>query len=240
MTHSSIEAIAAEIERQGFAFVPAEQMRALLPSAALEGWQAFAQSWNDLSEDTYMADGGRYRRRRHAVFSVTDQYLTRKSHQPHYQSLDHNNLNGGIERWFEPVADSIGGGETNLALLSLCRAAFAMAGQSAPPLEYHVEMHQFRIEPHPGGDGKPTPEGVHRDGVDWVCVLLVNRINVGQGVTSIFSPDLDSLGNFTLTDPMDCVFLNDHRVLHGVTPINLIDPAARGYRDVLVLTFKAL
>ena len=36
----------------------------------LADWPAFAASWNDLGLDTYMADGGRYRKRRHAAFGA--------------------------------------------------------------------------------------------------------------------------------------------------------------------------
>jgi hypothetical protein len=228
-----IQNIAKAIETQGYAFVPASDMRALLSDAAQAGWQGFSESWHDLARDTYMADGGRYRRRRHAVFHLDENDLTRKPHQPHYQSRDHNNLNGGLQRWFEPVAGDVAEAETNRAVLELCQSVFG----AAPT--YEVEMHQFRIEPSADGAGKPTPEGVHRDGVDWVCVMLMNRENVSEGVTGIYTPDENSLGNFTLTEPMDCVFLNDHRVLHGVTPINLIDPHKKGFRDVAVWTFKA-
>src|SRR5262245_55735653 len=59
------------IERDGFAFVHGRDMRALLaPYGTLRDWTTFAESWNYLELDTYMADGGRYRRRRHAVFSA--------------------------------------------------------------------------------------------------------------------------------------------------------------------------
>lgn len=34
------------------------------------GWGGFADSWNRLELDGHMADGGRYRRRRHATFSI--------------------------------------------------------------------------------------------------------------------------------------------------------------------------
>ena len=67
MTQSFAD-IAAAITRTGFAFIEAGDMRAVLESAGLTAWQAFAQSWDDLGVDTYMADGGRYRRRRFAVF----------------------------------------------------------------------------------------------------------------------------------------------------------------------------
>jgi proton-translocating NAD(P)+ transhydrogenase subunit beta len=93
--------IAATIARTGFAFVQAPTMRAVLEAEGLRDWDGFAQSWDDLGVDTYMADGGRYRRRRFAAFRATAEGVVRKPHQPHYQSRDYNPLNGGIERWFE-------------------------------------------------------------------------------------------------------------------------------------------
>jgi hypothetical protein len=52
-----------------------------------------------------------------------------------------------------------------------------------------VELHQFRIEAGDGEAGLPTPEGAHRDGVDWVIVMLIDRVNVASGVTDIFAND---------------------------------------------------
>ncbi len=234
----TIESIASGIRERGFSFVSGAHMRQLLSERALAAWNDYAQSWNDLREDQYMADGGRYRRRRHAAFEIVDGSIVRKPHQPHYQSVDHNHLNGGRQRWFEPVADGTIQSPTHQALIDLSRAIFTEAGHAPVPTGSLIEMHQFRIEPAADSAGKPTPEGKHRDGVDWVSVVLANRINVGEGVTDIYSAETgESLGSFTLTDPLDTVFLDDRRVLHDVTPINLIDPAKHGYRDALVLTF---
>ena len=78
---------------------------------ALDDWQAFADSWNDLDVDTYMADGGRYRRRRHAVYLAGAPGVDRaRAARPHYQALDYNPLNGGVARWFTPVAADVGEG----------------------------------------------------------------------------------------------------------------------------------
>ena len=82
----------------GFAFVQAQAMRAILEHNGLRDWDSFAASWKDLGLDTYMADGGRYRRRRYSVFAVSADEIELKPHQPHFQSLDHNQLNGGVER----------------------------------------------------------------------------------------------------------------------------------------------
>ena len=104
-------------------------------------------------------------------------------------------------------------------------------------MPWHVEMHQFRIEATPDEMGAPTPEGTHRDGVDWVCVMLINRTNVASGITQIFDCAGKLLGDFTLTDPLDAVFLDDNRVFHGVTPITPLNVEGKACRDVLVLTY---
>ena len=101
-----------------------------------------------------------------------------------------------------------------------------------------VEMHQFRIVADPRRAGLPTPEGRHRDGVDWVAVVLVGRHNVAGGVTAVTDGAGRDLGTFTLETPLDTVLLDDHRVWHGVTPVHPVDDAAPAHRDVLVLTFR--
>lgn len=222
-----------------FARTPAADMRALLGDEALAAWPAFATSWDDLALDEYMADGGRYRRRRYACFAMTGVVAEREPHQPHFQTVAYNRLNGGVERWFAPVSDAVGASPLLARLLALLSATFATAaGVSTADAAWHVEMHQFRIEARPGELGRPTPEGTHRDGVDWVAVTLVGRTNVHGGVTSVSSPAREPLGAFTLDTPLDTVTLDDRRVYHGVTPVEPEDPSQPSWRDVLVLTFR--
>ena len=227
----------AELADQGFVRLEASQTRDLLGSDAMAGWGAFAASWNDLGLDTFMADGGRYRRRRFAAFAVAPGRLERKPHQPHWQSRDYNPLNGGVQRWFEPVSEAIADHPVTRGVITAGLALFdPLSEPSDQP--WHVEMHQFRIEARAGEQGLPTPEGAHRYGVDCVIVMLVDRQNVDSGVTDIFAPDGASLGSFTLIAPGDAVFLDDHRVLHGVTPIRPRDVHGPAVRDVLVVTFR--
>jgi len=164
--------------------------------------------------------------------------IARGTHQPHYQSLDYNTLNGGIERWFEPIAPEIGGGESMRTILEYCRSLF---GRLAPETDHwHIEAHQFRIEARPGEQGKPTPEGLHRDGVDYVLVLLVNRRNIRSGTTTVHDLNKRALGSFTLTDPLDAALVDDSRCYHGVTPVEPENPAQPAHRDVLVVTFRKM
>lgn len=231
--------LVSALGREGFAFVHGDRMRELLAmSGALEDWDSFAASWNALELDTYMADGGRYRRRRHAVFGAQPgSDIERRPHQPHYQALEYNPVHGGIARWFEPVAPQVADGATLQTVLAFCRQLFeALAGGVRP---WRIEVHQFRIEARGREAGRPTPEGLHRDGVDYVLVLLVNRRNIASGTTSIHALDGRTLGEFTLTDPLDAALVDDRRVAHGVTPVEAIESSQPAYRDVLVVTFKA-
>jgi hypothetical protein len=231
--------IAETITRDGFAFARAPEMGAVLEAAGLRDWDEFARSWDDLGVDAFMADGGRYRRRRFAAFRAERSEIARKPHQPHYQSRDYNPLNGGIERWFEPVGEAIGAHPAMHAILSTCKRLFdRLTPAAVRPDAWHVEIHQFRIEARPGQEGRPTPEGMHRDGVDWVLVLLISRGNVQSGETSIHDRAKHPLGSFTLTEPLDAAFTDDNRVFHGVTPVTPLDPAQPGHRDVLVVTFR--
>lgn len=226
------------IAEQGHVLLRREQMLAKFASAiAPDDWAGFAASWDDMPLDAYMADGGRYRRRRYGVFSAAaDGDIAREGHQPHWQSSDYNRLNGGIARWFEPIAGEVGDSATMRMLLRFCVQVFSALAPTVA--HWHVEVHQFRIETALDQAGQPTPEGVHRDGVDYVMVLLVRRENIASGTTTIHAPDGQLLGSFTLSDPLDATLLDDHRVFHGVTPVVPVDAREPAYRDVLVVTFR--
>ncbi len=107
-------------------------------------------------------------------------------------------------------------------------------------LDRQPHQPHFQHEARRDAPGEPTPEGIHRDGVDFVLVLLVNRDNIASGVTTVYDLAGSPLGAFTLTDPFDATLVDDNRVAHGVTPVAPLDPARPGCRDVLVVTFRRL
>lgn len=219
---------------QGFARLrPAAMQQALaLPPAALAD---FAASWERLETDRFMADGGRYRRRRHANFlALPGQAPRRGLHRPHFQASVHNTLNGGVDRWFAPVEDAIAAGPVLAALLDFGAAALP------PGRPWFVEMHQFRIEAEAGIPGYPTPEGVHHDGVDFVLISMIRRSNLTGGETLVTDARGEELARFTLDGLLDTAFLDDDRTMHGVTPIEPTDPRQPSRRDVLVMTWKHL
>jgi hypothetical protein len=231
--------LAAAVASRGFVLIDGPVMGALIGAGTIEGdAPGFADSWNELPPDKHMADGGHYRRRRHAVYHAEAGRVTRQADQPHYQSLAHNPLNGGVPRWFAPVRAAIGEGVLlRSAIRLLVSTADRVRGRSG---RWRVEVHQFRIEADAAEAGLPTPEGMHRDGVDFVLVMLIGRRNAARGVSTIADAAGAPLVKVRLTEAFDTMILDDARVRHGVSPIEPLDPTRPAIRDALVVTVKAV
>lgn len=103
-----------------------------------------------------------------------------------------------------------------------------------------IEVHQFRIKAQKNDTGKPTPEGIHRDGVDFVLMAIINRHNVRGGMTKIYDLNKNLKTEFMLENFLDVALIDDHQVYHSVTEIQVNDFTLgdTGLRDVLVITFK--
>ena len=216
----------------GYAVLRPQDVAALAgcPLAAL---RALEPSWNALALDNYLKDGGRYRRRRHSCFVQDGARLTQTAHRPHWQPVEYNALHGGMHRLFEPVEAAI---VAQPAWQQLIRALGDVCSQVKGSQPWFIEAHQFRIDTT-DGIGRPTPEGAHRDGVDFVAVLLIGREQVKGGETRIFEAHGPNGKRFTLTEPWSLLLLDDAAVIHESTPIQPI--GEHGHRDTLVLTYRA-
>ena len=206
---------------------------AALADCPLDALRALEPSWNTLALDNYLKDGGRYRRRRHSCFVQDGERLTQTAHRPHWQPVEYNALHGGMHRLFEPVEAAI---VAQAAWQQLIRALGDVCSQVKGSQPWFIEAHQFRIDTT-DGIGRPTPEGAHRDGVDFVAVLLIGREQVKGGETRIFEAHGPNGKRFTLTEPWSLLLLDDAAVIHESTPIQPI--GEHGHRDTLVLTYRA-
>lgn len=224
--------VAQALRERGHAAVSAEGLREMLQVAA-PALDALRPSWNALPPDAHLRDGGRYRRRRHACFVVEGAAVEQVPHRAHWQPVEYNALHGGIERWFEPIADDV---IAQPAWTALLRELGAQASALKGARPWFVEAHQFRIDTT-DGIGRPTPEGAHRDGVDLVVVVLIDRQGIKGGETRVFDADGPDGLRFTMREPWTTLLLDDPRVIHESTPIQPV--AAEGHRDTLVVTFRA-
>ena len=204
----------------------------------IQGWNTLADSWSRLPPDAHLRDGGRYRKRRHACFiqDIATGQLTQAPHRAHWQPTDYNALHGGFERWFDPVEPEVAQAPAWCDLLSHLGSLFA---QVQPVPRWYIEAHQFRIDTA-GGVGRPTPEGAHRDGVNFVVVMLVARHGVKGGETRVFDAHGPHGVRFVMQQPLTALLLDDSRVIHETTPILPADSGIKnGFRDTLVLTYRA-
>ncbi len=231
--YSSCSDVVAHLRARGDAVVAPDDV-ARLCGLALADLDALQPSWNDLPEDAYLKDGGRYRRRRHSCFVQDGDTLRQMPHRAHWQSEDYNALHGGMHRWFEAVQPDLVAQPVWSALLTGLGTVFAQVQPAGTP--WYVEAHQFRIDTT-DGIGRPTPEGAHRDGVDFVAVLLVARTGIKGGETRVFEADGPNGQRFTLTAPWSLLLLDDARVIHESTPIQPVETS--GHRDTLVLTYRS-
>jgi hypothetical protein len=231
---TSPDAVADALRGSGYAVLTADDV-ATLCGMSLDALHALAPSWNDLPPDDYLRDGGRYRQRRHACFVVGVDDCVQAPHRAHYQPLDYNALHGGIQRWFAPMAPAT---VASTVWPQLLRTLGNCLREVRPVDSWYVEAHQFRIDTT-DGIGRPTPEGAHRDGVDFVAVFLVDRHAIRGGETRVFDADGPDGQRFTLTEPWSLLLLDDARMIHETTPIQPQPEAAGGHRDTLVLTYRA-
>ena len=222
------------IAQKGYGMLNAASV-AQWAGCTVDALKALSPSWNDMPPDNYLKDGGRYRRRLHSSFVFEHSTLSQVPHRAHWQSVDYNALHGGMERWFEPMhAYTVAAPAWAQLLTALANTASQVRG--TPNTKWCIEAHQFRIDTT-DGIGRPTPEGAHRDGVDFVAVFMVNRTDIKGGETRVFEANGPQGERFTLSEPWSLMLLDDTRMIHESTPIQPL--AVGGHRDTLVLTCRA-
>ncbi|UNO43500.1 2OG-Fe dioxygenase family protein [Streptomyces sp. MST-110588] len=203
-----------------------------------DGWTGFSAHWEELSPDVYAAGRGTRRLRRYGQFAVAPATGEVKPlpHIPFVQPYDTNPLYVQMDRHFDPLTETFAADPLLLGLLGfLGQVASALDGAA----EWNAKVHPFRVIASADGQGEPTPEGRHRDGVTLVSSLMIGRRNAVGGESSVYDLDERPLMATTLDEPGTLLLGDDRRTLHAVSPIRPLDPAGPAYRDVLVVTLTA-
>jgi hypothetical protein len=219
------------LESKGFCLIDSPSFSKLM-GISLTHLSELSGFWDNLRDDHFLNDHGKYRLRRHSSYVVANGKTTLIPHRPHWQSIDYNALHGGIVRQFEPIDQQLNGNPLWNQLIADISTFFHEHINSEP---WFTEAHQFRITTQ-GGIGRPTPEGAHRDGVDFIAIILINRHLIKGGETRLFNLHGNDGIRFTLDQPWSVLLLNDHKIIHETTPIQ--DATQKGYRDTLVLTYR--
>ncbi|MGE7435336.1 2OG-Fe dioxygenase family protein [Kitasatospora sp. NPDC001175] len=231
---------AQQIHQRGYTH---GRLSAVLDPELLQGadWKQFADSWNNLRQDAYMADGGTYRRRRYSEFryDTAADALTLLPHVPYRQSRDVNYLNGGIDRHFEAFESQVSASPVLRAIFQWCATVLLDPAGTAGTDVWKIQTFQNRILARSTEHGQPTPEGIHRDGVDYVLTLLIERNSIDGGLSRIYdAPTRECLDEVTLSEPGEFLYADDERMLHSVTPLTPAAKGVQGHRDVLIAMFS--
>ncbi|MEU1014252.1 2OG-Fe dioxygenase family protein [Streptomyces sp. NPDC005898] len=191
-------------------------------------------SWEGLRVDRYLKDGGSYRRRRYSAFHLTDDGLVRAAHGAFRQSLAVNPLHGGVAREFEPIEQDVAGSPL---LATLVRTLADRLPGDFDPATGCIGIHQIRVLATRDAEGLPAPEGVHEDGHHFVAQVLMRRENIEGGLSRLYDRDRAPLYRTLLTEPFETIIIDDRRVFHGVSAVEVADGFPTGVRDMMLVDF---
>ena len=109
---------------------------------------------------------------------------------------------------------------------------------SNPFKELNIDLHQVRQIVYPETYSHNSPEGIHKDGSDFVVPALVfNRFNIRGGMSHIYDNDKNEIYK-CLLEKYDFTFMSDKDLYHYVSPIEYYRSDGfeeYGYRDLLGL-----
>jgi hypothetical protein len=188
-------------------------------------------SFNDLPVDPYIKS--HYRFRRLSRFTLSGDELTHLPHGYFLQSKQDNPLLGDVKREFAELDDAL------IKLDTFRKMVIAFSESCHLHPEAEIGVHQIRITCSPHNYGNPAPEGIHRDGTDFVGIFSVDRFNIQGAETHLYTSRNEQPVFSKVLNPGELLLVNDHEFLHFTTPIQPLSDAT-GTRDVFVMTSPSL
>lgn len=198
-----------------------------LPSLSEHDRSSFA----DLGLDTYIPIKNRFRRfaQYRMTYDENSWQFEQLPHRPYVTFSKFNSVAGGIKREYQPL------------LIDLA-AHIRIAAETIPLHrgdQWQINVHQYRIFVDSERQGVIVPEGVHRDGHEYVFIGVYGRTNVSGAEMSFRLNEDKNTSFFTTTLQVDQgVVFSDRDMWHYVSEIELIDPSCVGYRDTVVVAFS--
>jgi hypothetical protein len=218
--HYPVATAVQQLTAKGVSLMPSFDLSRSLGTGR-EVWTRFARHWEGLAPDPYPTQ-------------VEGQRLGRCGHYSLHDGVVQRMPNGASAP--EPLTDAF-------AEDPLLHGLMKLLGRLAAPLdgvtEWNVMVHPLRIRSLADDAGRPTPEGIHRNGVTLSSSLLVGRRNAIGGESTVCDLSGRRLLTTTLAEPGTLLLGDDRRILHRVSPVRPIDSSGPAQCDVLVITFAS-
>ncbi len=181
--------------------------------------------FNQVAQDPYIAKGDRYKSIARCRLKGTN--IEQQAHGPLFQNQQINPVNGGIMRSYPEIS--------NLDCAKEPIMLFAQTFNIDYTDEILVQTQRTKCSNE--NSGITTPEGFHRDDIDFLAILCVNRYNIQGSETQLLNAEGNIVFQRTLY-PGEMLLINDSQFLHYTSPITIQDPHKNkhGYRDILIIS----
>lgn len=178
--------------------------------------------------DAYLEQKCRYRR--FSRFHVVPGSVTQLSHKYFEQEAECNPLLGGIKRDYQDLESDLACDEDFKSLIidfvKICEIYRH---------EAEVGVHQIRIASTDKMPGRPTPEGIHTDGFDFVGIFCAGKNGIKGGETHLYRErEAEPVYRRTL-EPGEFLIFDDRKLLHCTSQIEVLN-SNYGTRDVFIFT----
>jgi hypothetical protein len=192
----------------------------------IDEWKIF---FNNCPKDEYVPEGFRYKRLSWYRISPTG-FLELLPHAPLIQSKSYNPVHGDILRDYQPLEKELTIKKDFLFFVK----NFSEYCNLKPEDVILVQLQ--RITCNKDQVGHPAVEGFHRDGVDWLGLMVVSRHNI-LGAETYLKDESDQIIFESTLQEGELLIIDDRKMLHYTTPIKSNDEALNhGYRDVIIIT----
>tara|TARA_Y100000389_G_scaffold84757_4_gene81457 strand:+ start:7604 stop:9466 length:1863 start_codon:yes stop_codon:yes gene_type:complete len=197
-------------------------------NSKLKSNKVIEESFNEIKKDNYYLNK---RKRAFSLLEVGNETVKIVGDLNFYQSNCYNNYNGNILRKYENIPNTL---LSNELFKDIVFKFNKKVSDEYKLVNKYIQIHQIRVY----ADEKPInliPEGIHQDGFNIVGLYCVKRENIKGGVSNIYDNKKNKIYTKELL-PGELLILNDRRLYHDVTNIELVDKEQIGYRDIFVLT----
>src|SRR5215469_4889116 len=186
--------------------------------------EQFLESFARLPPDVYAPTANRFRR--FSQFRLSYKHdrwsLNRLPHRPLIQARAYNQVAGNLARHFEPLEC-----DPSLFVDSILRAA-----KLDTCVDWHLDVNQYRVIANEHAPGICVPEGIHRDGHQFVKIMVFRRQRISGAELTLYPLDADEPFFTRIIEEGQAIVIDDTRMRHYATDISAIARQG-GYRDYI-------
>jgi len=198
-----------------------------------------ANSFDHLGEDQYIKSDFKYRQRKYGYCEINAKNEIKNwvEKKKFFQSSKYNNYLGDIDRDYSMMNDDVKNFIESL-IPKVCNLAPHIWRNDCP-----IHAHQYRLIGGNDFQGKPTPEGIHKDGYFFHVMLCFNTENLSGGITTLLdATDTKNITNNKIIfegqlQKGDLMIFNDESLFHYTSAITPKLPHREAKRDMLVISF---